>query len=297
MLAAKSRFTKTLPPPWMGGPDAGAEPSPAQAPIPLSAPPPLPRVARTELAYAPTVPELPRAALVDPVRPRPNERGPVEVPPLFGPAGGAAVTRHRSGMVEVQIREPAPDPIRPPPRDEVSRAFAGRLDAVRVVAGGVSTRVLHRRVRDADTAEVMGGIGSPLVRFGGEARLVLGPRSGHELVTLAVTDGIAFVREDLLAGFELALQYENGRVALDPAPAEGAAVVQLRGTGSFVVEVAGELASLPSSPGKPLVARRDWIVGWFGRLVSRALTSTEAPAGHRGLVGFWGEGTVLVCVA
>jgi hypothetical protein len=37
-------------------------------------------------------------------------------------------------------------------------------------------------------------------------------------------------------------------------------------------------------------------VGWFGRLVTRALTSAEAPGGHRGLIGFWGEGTVLVCV-
>ena len=72
--------------------------------------------------------------------------------------------------------------------------------------------------------------------------------------------------------------------------------MQLRGSGTFVLDVPGELASLPSGSERPLIARREWIVGWFGRLVTRALSSTESPGGHRGLVGFWGEGTVLVCI-
>jgi hypothetical protein len=42
--------------------------------------------------------------------------------------------------------------------------------------------------------------------------------------------------------------------------------------------------------------RRDWVVAWFGRLVTRALPSTESPGGHRGLIGFSGDGRVLVNV-
>jgi hypothetical protein len=176
------------------------------------------------------------------------------------------------------------------------QAIAARLDAVRVVVGNAATRVLHRRARDADTSEVLGGIGSPFVRMAGDLRLVLGARPGHRLEILAIDDGLAFVREDILAGFDLALQYENGRVALEAGAVEETPVVQLRGGGKFVIDVPGELSTLPTCSERPLIARREWIVGWFGRLVTRALTSAEAPGGHRGLIGFWGEGTVLVCV-
>jgi hypothetical protein len=39
------------------------------------------------------------------------------------------------------------------------------------------------------------------------------------------------------------------------------------------------------------------VLGWFGRLVPRALPASEAPCGQRGLVSFLGEGRVLVASA
>jgi hypothetical protein len=213
---------------------------------------------------------------------RSSDRG-LSVPPLLGPLGDLSIARHPSGGVVVQTGEDA------------HRAFAVRLDALRVIAGPVTTQLLNRRTREVETNDVLGGLGSPLVRVTGHARLVLGARAGQELMLLAIQDQIAFVREDLLAGFELGLQYENGRLAIETGSPEGGAVVQLRGTGTAVLAVSGSLASLPSRSGEPLVIRRDWIVGWFGRLVTRALPSHESPGGHRGLIGFSGEGTVLVC--
>ena len=275
----KSPFSKTLPPPWMGE----LEPEPPTLPPPsiaFSVPP-------VHHGYA-----NPRAAALLPFAPATAAPGPAHAsdrvllaaPPLLASQGDLAVARHPSGVVVVQAGE------------DVARAFAGRLDALRVVAGNVTTRVLHRRTREAETNEILGGIGNPLVRIAGDAQVVLGARPGHALALLEVDDDLAFVREELLVGFELALQYENGRVALELGGAEGVPVVQLRGSGTLVLEVAGELARLPSTPGKPLLVRRDWVVGWFGRLVTRALPSTESPGGHRGLLGFSGEGTVLVCV-
>ncbi|HLK37581.1 MAG TPA: tetratricopeptide repeat protein [Polyangiaceae bacterium] len=189
--------------------------------------------------------------------------------------------------------------------DDPQGAFACRLDALRVVAGAASTRILHRRNREADTPEVLGGVGSPLVRVWGTTQLVLGARPGHELALFAIDQGLAFVREDLLLGFELRLGYENGRVMLESAdgsagdgsrPAGDATpVIQMRGTGAFVLELVGKLASLPAAPGHPLLVRREWIVGWLGRLMARALPPAESPSGQRGLVSFSGEGTVLAC--
>jgi Tetratricopeptide repeat len=276
----RSPYTKTLPPPWMGGLEPSTEPGfPNAASISFSAPP-VPRI--------PTISEaLPIAAPDE----QPGVSAPfasdeghrIAAPPLLPSEVALRVEALPSGVVVAALAEHA------------MQAFAARLDALRVVVGNAATRVLHRRTRDADTGEVLGGIGSPFVRVAGDVQVVLGARPRHRLAILAVDDGLAFVREDILAGFDLALQYENGRVALEAGAAEETPVVQLRGSGRFVLDAPGELSSLPSRSEQPLIARREWIVGWFGRLVTRALSSTESPGGHRGLIGFWGEGTVLVC--
>ena len=276
-------FTKTLPPPWMGG----LEPPRELGGVPIGA-----------ISFsAPAVPRIPAISEALPMavaNPRPDDgdsRAPpgeeprrIGVPALVPSEVPLRVEALPSGVVVAAVAEHA------------MQAFAARIDALRVVVGAPVTRVLHRRTREADTGEVLGGIGSPFVRVAGEVQLVLGARPGHRLEILAVDEGLAFVREDMLAGFDLALQYENGRVGLEAGAAEETPVVQLRGSGKFVVDSPGVLASLPSRSERPLVARREWIVGWFGRLVTRALTPTESPGGHRGLIGFWGEGTVLVCV-
>jgi hypothetical protein len=292
----RSTFPKTLPPPWMSEPDAdrapgldgGSEPPPS---IPISAPPPfrVPRVAEPRLLSALDRAESPGAGSLDAAPSSPaSPASAARAVPLLAWQGTALAEQHPSGVVLVRT-------------GEAGGAFAGRLDALRVVAGTVTTRVLYRRSRDAETLEPLGGSSAPVLQIAGDAQLVFGPRAGGRLTLLVVEDDLAFVREDLLAGFDLALVYENGRVGLEAGASasagEAVSVVQLRGRGSFVVEANGELGSLPSRPGQPLLVQRDWIVGWFGRLLTRALLPAEAPGGRRGLVGFWGEGTVLVCTA
>ena len=217
----------------------------------------------------------------------PAPRGSRVAPSLFADAAEAPIALHARGVVLVRTTE--------------DQAFGAKLESLRVVAGTAATRVLHRRTRDADTHEVLGGIGSPVVRVSGSARLVLGARAGHALVPIALEDELAFVREDALLGFELRLAYENGRLALETpgegsrGSSEGAHVVQLRGSGAVVLELSGELASVPCAAGRPLLVRREWIVGWLGRLVPRPLSPAESPNGQRGLIAFSGEGTVLIC--
>jgi uncharacterized protein (AIM24 family) len=130
----------------------------------------------------------------------------------------------------------------------------------------------------------------------GTAQLVLGPRASHTLALVPLDDGLAFVREDALLGFESTLSYENGRLALDAA-SDGTPIVQLRGTGAFVAELASSLVRVPCVAGSPLLVRREWIVGWTGRLLPRALPPGESLSGQRGLISFTGEGAVLVVCA
>jgi Flp pilus assembly protein TadD len=214
-------------------------------------------------------------------------------PSLLGHAAEGTIALHTRGVALVHTTDEHP--------------FAAKLESLRIVAGTATTRVLHRRARDTETTEVLGGIGSPLVRVGGPAQVVLGTRPAHEIVPLALREDLAFVREEMLLGFDLRLSYENGRLALEapgegtirpvqqPHAGEGVHVVQLRGTGTALLELAGPPASVPCVLGRPMLVRREWIVAWLGRLVTRALPPGEAPSGQRGLIAFSGEGTVLVC--
>jgi Flp pilus assembly protein TadD len=185
--------------------------------------------------------------------------------------------------------------------DEPSLSGACRLEAVRVVAGAVATRILHRRRDDAELNEVLGGVGSPMVQVIGEAQVLLAPRGGHGISLVGIEEGAAFVLEDRLLAFQSSLAFECGRIVFDypgerqhPGP-EGTAVVQLRGTGAFALELTGTLATVASGADQPLLVRREWIVGWIGRLVAHALSPADSPGGQRGLIGFAGEGTVLLC--
>jgi Flp pilus assembly protein TadD len=254
----------TVPPPQ--GSTVGSGPQPAPAALTRELPPPHPE------------PDV-----------SPRQSGEAILPLLAEPEA-RSFTVLQPGVLFVRTSE---DP---------GRAFAGRLDALRIVSGGATTRVIHRRTGDADTSEVLGGIGSPVVRVTGQASCVLGARSGHRIAILELDLGLVFVREDRLLAFELTLAYESERLALEHPdertrpPADGVAIVQVHGTGVIALETRGRLSSVPSTARSPLLVRREWIVGWIGRLAARSLPPAEAPGGQRGLVGFSGEGSVLVCV-
>ncbi len=298
---------KTLPPPPAIA-DMRSVHESVTVPPPTSAPAPPTRLEQAvltrELPPAPdaTVPQPPARPAAGPlvIMPSPGRNGAEGDVPLAGAnslplplslAEGARIGVARSGVLVVQTS------------DDPGLSLAGRLEAVRVVAGSATTRVLHRRRDDVDLNEVLGGIGSPMVQLRGEAQVVLGARPGHDVSLVAIEESAAFVLEDRLLAFQMSLAYDCGRIVFEypgerprPGP-EGTAIVQLRGTGAFALELAGSLATVASADGQPLLVRREWIVGWVGRLVAHPLPPADAPGGQRGLIGFSGEGTVLVCAA
>lgn len=184
---------------------------------------------------------------------------------------------HSSGVALVQTTPPG---------------FAARLEAVRVLANGLSTKVLERQLKGKSTGESFGGVGSPVVHVSGEGQLILGPRPGRKIAPLLLQDEMCFVREDVLLGWDFELTYENGRLATGEG--ESVAIVQLRGTGAVLLEAIGDVLPLEVQGGRGLTVRREVVLGWFGRLVPRALAPNEAPCGQRGLVSFGGEGRIFV---
>jgi len=170
--------------------------------------------------------------------------------------------------------------------------FAARLGALRAYSGALESSVLERVTR-TPSPEPFGGIGNPLLRMKVPGPVLLGPRSAHRLVPVTVEDGTTFfLREDLVLAFDLALAFENGRLTFgetDMVP-----VAQFRGDGAVILELIDPIVSLEATASRPVVARREALVGWVGRLAPRAIPISEAPSGQRGLLSFSGEGTVLV---
>ena len=80
---------------------------------------------------------------------------------------------------------------------------------------------------------------------------------------------MCFAREDVLLGFGGGLAFENGRLATGDG--EFVPVVQLTGDGGVILESIGDVLTLPVHPERSLSVRREVVLGWFGRLVPRAL--------------------------
>jgi Tfp pilus assembly protein PilF/uncharacterized protein (AIM24 family) len=170
--------------------------------------------------------------------------------------------------------------------------FAARLESIRAQQSGLKMELLERHMKGKSTGESFGGVASPMVLATGEGQLVLSARPGRKLASFSTDGEMCFAREDVLLGFGGGLSFENGR--LTTGEGDWVPVVQLRGDGSVLLEAIGEILTLAVRPDRSLSVRREVILGWFGRLVPRALSPSDAPCGQRGLVSFAGEGRVLV---
>jgi Flp pilus assembly protein TadD len=267
-------------PPAFALDDAGATAPPIPSfRRPVVAVPPVRTATQTSLQH---LPPSERSKTLPP----PDNLRPASVPPPAGqlarestagfPSTGS-VTIHASGVALIRTGP---------------TGFATRLEAMRVSSNGVPMRLLERQAKGKPTGESFGGVGSPMAHVAEDAQLMLAARAGRKLSSFFLEDEMCFVREEVLLGFDGALTYENGRLATGEG--EFVAVVQLRGKGAVLVEAIGDAISLEVAGNRGLSVRREVIIGWFGRMVPRALGASEAPCGQRGLVSFAGEGRVLV---
>lgn len=187
-----------------------------------------------------------------------------------------AVAQHPSGVVLVQA----------------AAGFAARMEAVRSMSVTPQSNVLQRKTRGRVLDEPLGGPAAPLVELTGKVELVLGPAVGKRLLPVRLADEAIYLREDTLCAFESGVTWENGRLPVGDG--EALPMVQLRGPGVVVAQLAEGFASVEVVEGRSVAVRAGAVLGWVGRVVPRALLPSEAPAGVRGFVAFAGEGMVLL---
>lgn len=169
--------------------------------------------------------------------------------------------------------------------------FAARLDAIRSYTGDLAAEVLLRQTR-TQTSEPFGGLAASVQKLRASGPLVFGPRASHRLVPVQIHNEVVFLREEAVLGFDLRITYENGRLSF--AEGEALHVVQFRGSGTIVLELLDPIVAVAVTPARAVTARRENLVGWYGRLLPRSLPMSEAPLGQRGLVTFAGDGSLLV---
>jgi hypothetical protein len=221
----------------------------------------------------------------------------LDAPPLVNFIEDARVARpgdppgvrvHGTRLARIDI-DPAVAPL----------GFAFRLESLRSFSGTIEKDLLTRKARaeavDAEhvAGETFGGIGTPFASMKGPGQLIVAPRASARVVAFVLDNDAVFFREETLIGFDLSLHYENGRLGVRGASGETMQVVQLKGDGAVLLELSADLLAIDVRSGG-LTARKDVVVGWVGRLLPRSLSADEAPGGQRGLIGFAGEGVVLV---
>jgi tetratricopeptide (TPR) repeat protein len=167
---------------------------------------------------------------------------------------------------------------------EVRHQIYARSPAVACASAGLAFgRAYHRR-RGVDTQEPFGEVGWEMELVAGAGELVLLPRGGR-LNALTLEDDILYLREDALVAWTGDLTWESGR-----APKSGAPLVQLRGTGTVVVETVADPFCIKVEPDRPARARLADLVGWVGRVVVRALAQR---AGASETLECAGEGVLV----
>ena len=152
-----------------------------------------------------------------------------------------------------------------------------RLDGLFATQGRVTFAPETKRFRGRAIEKPFGEGPLRMHRVAGEGTLLY-RTAGRRFSVLDLGADAAYLREEVLFGFEDALAYENGRV---PSSISGELnLVHLRGRGRFLLVTAGEPVSIDVTGAAPLRVPLAALVGWIGGLTPRVcalLDDPEAP--------------------
>ncbi len=244
-----------------------------------------------------------------------------------GPAGDAA---HASGEPEPS-ESPSPEPLRTPPPGDVAAyrpaasgavlgpwaaarlvqpapgevfSVAGealsvavhgevrvRLDGLFATQGQVAVTGEMKRFRGRAIDKTFGDGAMRMHRVAGEG-VLLYRTQGRRFSALDLGSDAAYLREEVLFGFEEGVAFENGRVPSSISAELN--LVHLRGRGRFLLATVGEPVSVDVGPQGPLKVPLAALVGWIGALTPRVCALLDDGADPVVVaVELSGEGRVL----
>jgi uncharacterized protein (AIM24 family) len=166
-----------------------------------------------------------------------------------------------------------------------------RLDGLFATQGKVAFTPEVKRFRGRAIEKPFGDGPLRMHRATGEGSLLF-RTAGRRFSALDLGADAAYLREEVLFGFEDALAYENGRVPSSISAELN--LVHLRGRGRFLLATSGEPVSIDVTGGAPLRVPLAALVGWIGGLTPRVCALLDDPGAPVTVaVELAGEGRVI----
>ena len=137
-----------------------------------------------------------------------------------------------------------------------------RADAALAGTGDSADERAVRRVRGRPSNEWLGPALCPFFRLSG-AREVWVAGTSHRWAAVTLENDIFYVREDRVLAFDGSVCWEAGRI-----PGDGMRLLQFRGRGQVVLQLAGMPAAIRVTPDVPARVSRSALFGWVGRIVA-----------------------------
>jgi uncharacterized protein (AIM24 family) len=216
---------------------------------------------------------------------------PGEVAPYRPPASGAVL----GAWAAARLVQPAPGEVFSVAGGALSVAVRGevrvRLDGLFATQGRVAMAPETKRFRGRAIDKPFGDGATRIHRVSGDG-VLLYRTQGRRFSALDLGPDAAYLREEVLFGFEEGVAFENGRVPSSISAELN--LVHLRGRGRFLLATAGDPVSVDVAPQAPLKVPLAALVGWIGALTPRVCALLEDPAEPVVVaVELSGEGRVL----
>jgi uncharacterized protein (AIM24 family) len=165
-----------------------------------------------------------------------------------------------------------------------------RLDGLFATQGKVSLAGEVKRFRGRAIEKPFGEGALRMHRASGEGTLLY-RLQGRCFSPLDLGPDAAYLREEILFGFEDGIAFENGRV---PSSSGELNLVHLRGRGRILLVTAGEPVAVDVATSAPLRLPLAALVGWIGALTPRVCPLLEDPDAPTVVaVELTGEGRVI----
>jgi tetratricopeptide (TPR) repeat protein len=230
------------------------------------------------------------AEAAEPAVPEPVRAAPTPAPTLR-PTPEQAVL---AAWAQARLVKPAPGETFTVGEGTLGVAVAGevrvRLDGLFATQGKLTLAGEVKRFRGRAIDKPFGEGPLRMHRVSGEGTLLFRTQ-GRRFSALDLGPDAAYLREEILFGFEDGIAFENGRV---PSSSGELNLVHLRGRGRFLIATAGEPVAVDIAAGVPLRLPLAALVGWMGALTPRVCPLIDDPAWPPVVaVELTGEGRVL----
>ncbi|HEX9402165.1 MAG TPA: tetratricopeptide repeat protein [Anaeromyxobacter sp.] len=150
-----------------------------------------------------------------------------------------------------------------------------RLDGVFATQGRVALSGEVKRFRGRATEKPFGEGATRMYRASGDG-VLLYRTQGRRFSALDLGTEAAYLREEVLFGFEEGIAFENGRVQSSISAELN--LVHLRGRGRFLLSTIGEPVAVDVAPQAPLKVPLAALVGWIGALTPRVCALLDGSA-------------------